>query len=770
MKREKMFTFFKNPIFYTVVTILLLSITFLTIIRVIYSRAEQESLENLHFSTKQIKDDINIQMQSDYENLSTMASFAAKLYDDGGDYKLLFDAFNSIGLIKDIGILTEDGTFVTKAGQMDISDVVDFREEAKLDGYISGRVPDFTYPQREVIRSSVPVISGERTVAILYGLTELDSLKKRYKPTADEMNAQLYVFERKTGNSIIDTFNSELSTVETLSTRDFKKGYSYEEMVKNISSAQSGFSSFRSTVLNENLYLHYAPLAVSDWQIVLARPESIVFSDAKYIENVLFLMFIIMIIIMMLFVIAIYVNERKIGQLSHHASEIRRLLLEVTRHHGCIEQALGNIVKYANARSAMFVDSDGDVYDYIEEQYIDYAIWEDDRQELVSQLFDIICGDNEFFDSGVGIRFFRLNKGLRKDNPQLYKIFSEHNLKNVILTAITDTDKRISILATSNTVRMNSTCELMKKVIACFSIAIANKKHLNRTELVAGTDPLTGLGNRVAYNETVSRHNIENTPGLSCVYVDVNELHICNNRYGHAAGDVMLIFVANTLKEVFFGCDVYRIGGDEFLIFSRGMAEDEIRKKAEVVKEKTERMNYYVSIGVSFRTTVQNCDELVKKAESLMYEDKARYYQQKQTVAKELLAGKETGVHIKTGMQDLDRVLDIMSEEYKGIYSVALKTNFARCILSSTYLTSNETESDFKRIFTDYVNDNVNPDSHRALMNFLNYDVITKHLKDGVIPQITYTKTNGDVITLSVHPMEKTSEDIDESLWVFRIA
>ena len=35
--------------------------------------------------------------------------------------------------------------------------------------------------------------------------------------------------------------------------------------------------------------------------------------------------------------------------------------------------------------------------------------------------------------------------------------------------------------------------------------------------------------------------------------IDVNELHAVNNKYGHAAGDEMLLYIANTLKEVFYG-------------------------------------------------------------------------------------------------------------------------------------------------------------------------------------------------------------------------
>ena len=57
--------------------------------------------------------------------------------------------------------------------------------------------------------------------------------------------------------------------------------------------------------------------------------------------------------------------------------------------------------------------------------------------------------------------------------------------------------------------------------------------------------------NRVAYNNDVVSFDEEGPTDFSCVYVDVNELHLCNNKFGHAAGDAMLLYIANTLKKVF---------------------------------------------------------------------------------------------------------------------------------------------------------------------------------------------------------------------------
>jgi len=160
----------QNNIIYTIITAILICAVFLTMINFFYSDAENEAYEMLHIQTKQIKDDLTLQLKSDRENLVTMANFAAKLHSDGESYNLMFDSFKPIGLFSNIGILNPDNTFVTKAGSIDLSGKISFSDEEKRGEYISGRVADLTKEGKEIIRSAVPIVSEGRTVGILYGV------------------------------------------------------------------------------------------------------------------------------------------------------------------------------------------------------------------------------------------------------------------------------------------------------------------------------------------------------------------------------------------------------------------------------------------------------------------------------------------------------------------------------------------------------------------------------------------------------------------------
>ena len=151
---------------------------------------------------------------------------------------------------------------------------------------------------------------------------------------------------------------------------------------------------------------------------------------------------------------------------------------------------------------------------------------------------------------------------------------------------------------------------------------------------------------------------------FSCVYVDVNELHIRNNKYGHAAGDEMLICIANNLKQYFEGQKVYRMGGDEFLVFCQDVQQDEVKRGIEFLHRQLKSRNYHVAIGMSYRTKNNNTEEMVREAEIRMYEAKAEYYQNKEQQNIKNNAD-EDYVKLNTGITEIDvtknpnlRVLD----------------------------------------------------------------------------------------------------------------
>ncbi|MBO7288369.1 MAG: GGDEF domain-containing protein, partial [Clostridia bacterium] len=306
---------------------------------------------------------------------------------------------------------------------------------------------------------------------------------------------------------------------------------------------------------------------------------------------------------------------------------------------------------------------------------------------------------------------------------------------------------------------------LLEDISVCFSIAIYNKNHLNKTYTAATTDSLTNVFNRVAYKKDIISIDEEMPEEFSCIYIDVNELHIINNKYGHAAGDEMLIFIANSLKNTFYGHKIYRMGGDEFLVFANGADQEYIRRSIDVFTQELETKNYHVAIGVSYRTRNSNTEELVREAEKRMYEVKAQYYQSKEKKSVSNDDGKKYKL-LKTGILEIDAMLSVLKEHYNGIYRVSLETDIARRILMPSYLGYKETEENFSKLLSKYIEEIVHPDYNRSVMSFLNYDAIKRQLSAGETPKISFKKNGGENVILSVYKLGD-GENINDTLWIF---
>ena len=113
---------------------------------------------------------------------------------------------------------------------------------------------------------------------------------------------------------------------------------------------------------------------------------------------------------------------------------------------------------------------------------------------------------------------------------------------------------------------------------------------------LAGVDPLTGLGNRRAFDETltveIARSDREGSP-LAVGLLDVDNLKRINDRYGHLEGDRCLGEVARTLERAGRTNDrCFRWGGDEFVVVmpntSRETAAEVLRRMGETVSQSCE--------------------------------------------------------------------------------------------------------------------------------------------------------------------------------------
>jgi diguanylate cyclase (GGDEF)-like protein len=755
----------QNNIIYTVVTAILICAVFLSMIGFFYRQEEEEAYEALHIQTRQIKDDLALQIKSDRENLFTMAHFASQLYADGENYDRMFDSFEPIGLFSAIGILNPDNTFLTKVGSIDLSGKISFEQEALRGEYISGRVPDLTSDDgREIVRSAVPINVNGETVGILYGVIKLDVINKKYNEMARELDAQLFVYDNENGNYIIKSIGERLGNISELETRRYNDGYSYEDIV----CLDKGYSSFESIYGHENLYAHWSTIEDIDWRIMLARYESQVFANTHIVATAMIVSFCVMIFIVIVYFLAMFHSEKRDSFITRKASEIRKLLLEVSQQKENIRTSLKEVMKASDARSAMFVDIENEEHNFINPRFENVVIRGEERKYFISELFRYAVEMSEANRVTLTVMSIKPNKHLLHTNRHLYEIFKKYGIKLVTFAAITSNtnNTNTSLLVVVNPKRKYCARSLVEDIAVCFSIAVYNKNYLNRTYTAATTDSLTGVSNRVAYKKDLIVFDEEKPSMFSCIYVDVNELHLMNNKYGHAAGDEMLIFIANALRSVFFGQSIYRMGGDEFLVFVKNTDQETVKRCIDVFTSQLDSHDYHVAIGISHRLQNTDTEEMVREAEKRMYEAKAQYYQNKEQTSVSESEDKSYS-QIRTGIPEVDTMISVLKEHYNGIYRVNLESDTAKRILMPSHLGYKENEENFSKHLAKYIDETVHTDFHRAVISFLNYDAIKRQFAEGKTPKITYKRVNGESVILTVYKLDATEELVNDTLWVF---
>lgn len=117
-------------------------------------------------------------------------------------------------------------------------------------------------------------------------------------------------------------------------------------------------------------------------------------------------------------------------------------------------------------------------------------------------------------------------------------------------------------------------------------------------------------------------------PTFAITMLDVNELKKVNDTEGHAAGDQLIRDACKVICDIFDHSPVFRIGGDEFVVISRGTDYDHIDELvAEIAKHNEEAKRNggpVVACGMSKYDDDDSATAVFERADHAMYKDKAR--------------------------------------------------------------------------------------------------------------------------------------------------
>ncbi len=146
-------------------------------------------------------------------------------------------------------------------------------------------------------------------------------------------------------------------------------------------------------------------------------------------------------------------------------------------------------------------------------------------------------------------------------------------------------------------------------------------------------DPLTDLDNRAAVDHALAQA-LTGSCDAALLLLDLDGFKQVNDDLGHAAGDLLLLTVADRLRAVVRSGDlVARLGGDEFVVLSRGPDAAErgpasARRILDAISAPVSVRDRDVTVGVGVGLACArpgtSADQLLREADADMYRTKHR--------------------------------------------------------------------------------------------------------------------------------------------------
>ncbi|MGM9583063.1 MAG: diguanylate cyclase [Phascolarctobacterium sp.] len=423
---------------------------------------EETAWASLKRSANRVDEELSRRVEIDREVLLTLAGIISKQEQlDGPVVREIVNEFQANSLMGHIGLLLPGDRLIWPHREiMDVRGKLSFEQEAAHGTHITNRLKDLETGKNYILRNFVPVTRDGKTVAMLYGRVNLDTLPAFMNQNLYQGKALYFIIDGSTGDFILNTNRKQLGNMWDVPERAIKSGDSSLVLKEKLRLGQEGRTIIQSAFSGEYGCFYYMPASINQWRVGVFVPEDIALAKASKTSTLL-----------------------------------------------------------------------------------------------------------------------------------------------VIFLA----------------------CQLLLLASYFIWLERTSRKELAEQQRLAERDLLTGCLNRNSFENKLQEPDLS-TKHVSSIYIDVNGLHELNNTQGHAAGDKMLQTVAALTRTQFGNNNVYRIGGDEFVVLVVDMEDVQVNTALRTLVDRIHRAGYFVSVGQSCSHGERSIDELIKDAETHMYEDKRRFY------------------------------------------------------------------------------------------------------------------------------------------------
>lgn len=202
-----------------------------------------------------------------------------------------------------------------------------------------------------------------------------------------------------------------------------------------------------------------------------------------------------------------------------------------------------------------------------------------------------------------------------------YEILKAQNIYRLLAVPLRREKQTIGFLGVDNPKAHYQDPTLLSSIQFFVTNSLEQKKTQEKLYRLSYRDTLTGLDNRNRYMELLEAGSGRRLEQVGGVFMDLNGLKRCNDRFGHAAGDALICRAADALNDVFPG-EACRIGGDEFVVMLTPISQEAFEESVQQLRAALVRHGVDAAVGSVWKAEVKDLSAFLREADDRMYREK----------------------------------------------------------------------------------------------------------------------------------------------------
>ena len=228
---------------------------------------------------------------------------------------------------------------------------------------------------------------------------------------------------------------------------------------------------------------------------------------------------------------------------------------------------------------------------------------------------------------------------LQKTNPAAYATLHAQEITSLIAAPIFLDNKLAGYIGIDNydSEKIKNSSYLLLSMSIFLSYAIRHRNHVDMLHRLSYHDLLTNALNRNAFMDVLSQFRPGQYASAGIIYIDINGMKEINDFYGHHQGDKILITTVAKVFNLFKPDELFRIGGDEFVIITYDLTETDFYEKFNLLRNifcKKTNLPFSIATGSCWVKSPSDLNSLLQQADSAMYTDKKKFYYGKEKTSR----------------------------------------------------------------------------------------------------------------------------------------